>query len=544
MLSILEHHSQEYEVTHSLLKILGVKVSPGTLKKDIEEHPYYPSLLCISDVLSKYGIENITASFTTDKVPDIPPPYITRIRSRQGNKELLVTVQKKVGDVFHFHDPEKHKVIASHEPDFLKDSTGIILMADPAAHAGERDYDKQMKIWRKERMAKYAIFMLIPLVILLSGLNTVFTIGQGAVLPFTYTVLTFSGCIISFLLLIFEADQHNPLLKQICGTGEKVNCGAILNSRAAKIGGVSWSVIGFTYFAGGFLLSLLQPQALSISAWLNMLAIPYVPFSIYYQWRIAKQWCPLCLSVQMVLVLQFLTTLAGNFHIPSSMTTQTITVSLVAYLIPAVGVTLLLPAIRGKKEAGSLKRYLHRLKQDPDIFQGLLSRQKAVTENVEGLGITLGNPDATYQIVKVCSPYCHPCSIAHPVIEDILHNNPDVQVRIIFKVPADNDDLKLQPVKHLMAIAADNNINLTKQALDDWYLAEKKDYQAFALKYPLPEKLDSQNGAIDAMRNWCTNTGTRYTPTIFLSISSEEKGVFRELPEMYSVNDLKYFLSV
>jgi hypothetical protein len=38
----------------------------------------------------------------------------------------------------------------------------------------------------------------------------------------------------------------------------------------------------------------------------NAFASLYIFFSVYYQWKVAKQWCPLCLTVQVVLLLELL----------------------------------------------------------------------------------------------------------------------------------------------------------------------------------------------------------------------------------------------
>jgi len=34
---------------------------------------------------------------------------------------------------------------------------------------------------------------------------------------------------------------------------------------------------------------------------LSFCALPYILFSVYYQWQVAKQWCVLCLTVQTIL---------------------------------------------------------------------------------------------------------------------------------------------------------------------------------------------------------------------------------------------------
>jgi len=147
----------------------------------------------------------------------------------------------------------------------------------------------------------------------------------------------------------------------------------------------------------------------------------------------------------------------------------------------------------------------------------------------------LGNPLAPNKIVKVCNPYCGPCAKAHELLEQLIHNNPTVQLQIIFTATNHEHDYKTPPVRHLLAIAADNEETLVKGALNDWYLAKEKNYNVFADKYPMTEQLLQQDVKIEAMQSWCEQTQIDYTPTIFIN--------GQQLPEMYTVEDLKYFFS-
>jgi len=100
----------------------------------------------------------------------------------------------------------------------------------------------------------------------------------------------------------------------------------------------------------------------------------------------------------------------------------------------------------------------------------------------------------------------------HKPIEELVHNNDDVLVQIIFTVPNDNEDKRAAPVRHL-AIAERNNEPLIKQALDSWYLAEQKDYEMFAAKYPMNGELQRQGEKLEAMSIWCYKNEIIFTPT-------------------------------
>ena len=373
----------------------------------------------------------------------------------------------------------------------------------------------------------------------------------------SYFLITFLlGSIIGGLLLWYEIDQYNPVLKQLCSVGPKVNCGAILSSKASRIGGISWSVIGFIYFTGGLFslifTSIVNIQILCVLAWLNVLAVPYVLFSVYYQWRVAKQWCLLCLSVQALLILQLVTCMSMKWISTTRYfgLNQSIIIPLgFSFLLPFIFVTLLLPAYQSSKGSQRNGAELRRFKHNQEIFEAMLAKQRTVAESTSsGLGITLGNPNGNIKIIQVCNPYCGACSNEHLVLEDLLSFNSEVQVQVIFTASAKEHDTKSPPVKHLMAIAETNNERLIRRALTDWYVQEKKDYEAFAAKYPMNGELQMQDAKVDAMRDWCDKTVIFFTPTFFISLpsfsSETNERKFHELPPLYRTSELKYFLSV
>ncbi|MFT4094202.1 MAG: hypothetical protein QM640_11230 [Niabella sp.] len=85
---------------------------------------------------------------------------------------------------------------------------------------------------------------------------------------------------------------------------------------------------------------------------------------------------------------------------------------------------------------------------------------------------------------------------------------------------------------------------VVKQALNDWYLFPEKDYNAFAAKYPVNEKLTQQDEKVNQMREWCDNLKINFTPTFFLCTNNnEDDAAFYQLPEMYTIADLKYFFT-
>ena len=182
------------------------------------------------------------------------------------------------------------------------------------------------------------------------------------------------------------------------------------------------------------------------------------------------------------------------------------------------------------------KRNYLQLKYNDEVFWSLLYKQPSIIDNsTDGLGITIGNPQAKHTIVKVCNPYCGPCATAHPELDKIIEQNPEVKAQIIFTATNNENDRAAKPVKHLLAIAEKGDEHITYQALDDWYLASQKDYDAFAAKYPMNGELIKQNEKLSKMKAWCDEVDIQFTPTIFIN--------GYQLPKTYQIKDISYFIS-
>ncbi len=87
---------------------------------------------------------------------------------------------------------------------------------------------------------------------------------------------------------------------------------------------------------------------------------------------------------------------------------------------------------------------------------------------------------------------------------------------------------------HFVALYKKENAELIQAALDDWYTAEKKDYNVFAEKYLLNGELQMQGEKLEAMSKWCKETGITFTPTFFINE--------HQLPEVYKIEDVQNLL--
>lgn len=547
--SLLEPVTNGSEVADLTIRLIRAKISKTTLKKEIEEHPDYPGLLSISDVFTSHGIENIALKIDADQLTETSDPFIVQLYVRK--EVTFFSVVKEIrNNTVNYFDPEKHDWVLSDKDDFVKKITGVILLVGKGDEICEKDYGKKIKAEKRKRMIRYAGIFCIPILTVVLGIFYCFQNGAGMLFPLMYLLLTITGSGLGILLVWYELDQHNPALKQICTAGKRINCGSVLQSGASRIAGLSWSSIGLSYFTGLLLLLVLSgldnQDVLFILSWINILTIPYLIFSIYYQWIIARQWCVLCLCVLGILVLQITISAFAGWHTLAdinSITAGRVIQILVAFIFPLIIINVLITALQKVKEGRENFTSLQKLKNNPHVFNALLKKQKEVSESPGNLGIILGNPNAKYKIIKVCNPYCGPCSAAHQQMEELLQNNEDLQLQILFTATNEKNDIRKPPVKHFLALSDKYDEENLKRALDDWYLNDPKNYDAFAAKYPVPGEMEQQDKKIEQMKNWCDKIKIEFTPTFFISMNEgddDRSSKYFQMPGTYTANDLKY----
>ncbi len=268
-------------VTVNLINSLSINVTASTVEETLENHPFFPSLDSISDSLRKWKINNACIEVEENRLNDLPVPFIA-YTDDSGGYFFVVTDIKT--DITYLDNGGKAKTKS--REDFFKEWSRIVLLPYPEPDAGEPEYDKKRReeFWRRNYIPISLGFGFVA--VLLYG---VINFDAGGLWPGILMFLTFLGVIISGILSWTGITHDNTVLQQFCTSEKNAGCNAILDSKAAKLFGViGWSEIGFLYFTGEFifLLSFFGQPGLSMPlfSWLNVVALPFVIYSVTYQW--------------------------------------------------------------------------------------------------------------------------------------------------------------------------------------------------------------------------------------------------------------------
>jgi uncharacterized membrane protein/protein-disulfide isomerase len=526
-------------VAERYVRLLAIKITPDRIRNGIETNPDFPSLYCLSETFNRYHVDNNAYEVPAENIWQLEPPYVAYMNIPHVGKDFVLVSSVTDNSLSYFHQSRKSQKLTKEE--FLKQYQQIVWIAQPNATSGDPAYKVRLK--REKLMAlRKKIWWGALCGLVLAG--SAFHLNEGHPSSYwTAFILATAGMALAILLLAYEVDKDNPILQEICQTGGKMNCHAVLDSKYAMLKGFRWSEIGLFYFSAQWLwlwVPAVSPpfrdMAISFTA---LLASPYIIFSLIFQWRVIGQWCPLCLGVQAVLSAQLAW---AAFHLPAGSLSlfnfpaapQVILEMIGCVLAPIVGWYGLKPMIYKANNATDHAHAYTRLKLKTEVFHALLQQQTKVPDGWQGLGLTIGNPAAPISILKVCNPYCQPCARSHRHLKELLARNENVQVRIVFTAAMSGRAEATMVIRRLLSIAAQGNAARTRQALDDWYLDDSRDYERFAAKYPLDQQPEEPDTHLQNMYDWCKAADIAQTPTIFIN--------GYKLPESYQTNELQQLL--
>lgn len=515
----------------NLLKYLKVTIDSDSVIDELEKHPDYPSMLAVSDVLTEFNIENSAFRVDIEVLNELSSPFLINLNTNGGEFAVITKMDAKY---VYFAD-ERKEVNKMTLDTFKSAFAGVVLIAEP---------DKSLIKDRKWLLSAYEFKpVLLTAGCLLILVTLLYNSGYFSNLNWTIAFLSVfktTGLIVSVLLLVQSVDSNNPLIQVLCGGGGKTDCNAILSSKAAQVyDGLTWSEVGYFYFAGTWLLLLFgggSAVSLSILAILNFVSLPYTVYSIHYQARVAKKWCLLCCTVQAVLWLEFIPLVINayntHFHFDYN-TYQVLRLMCICFLSPILFWLIVRPLFFKMQQLKPLKEQLRLFKYNSELFKQVLTAQPHFKQPDQSWSIVLGKAEASNVITMVSNPYCTPCAKTHKLLNDIIDKNDDVQARIVFTAQNTETDQQTQVTRHLMALNALPDKTLVKDALHNWYEQKQKNYDEWAKAYPVAI-IETDYHKLDAQKAWCEMAEVAVTPTMLIN--------GHLLPSNYQLTDLKYML--
>lgn len=531
LLQDLPNQSAESNATtalYTLLRGIKAKVTQITVQDMLPRHPNFPSLLSLSEMLTSWGIENSAFQLNDVKqLHELPIPFVAHLNRRNGWYVVVTDINNYTVTYSDSIDGIQHTPVNK----FTTEWSGIVLVAETNEDSGEEEYTIN---FRKETLGKLKAptLWIGSLLIVIFSLLTVWK--NLFYLDWILIPTHLTGLILSSLLVTKQLGLRNNLIDRLCQVNNETSCDEILNSPASKLWGwLSWADVGLIYFIGNILLlvmSINHPTITPLISALSLIVLPYIIYSIYYQFFIIKSWCPLCLGIQFVLLTEGIIAFQRLQSLPNMW--QPYFLATIALLLPIIAWIPLKSLLASVPKSRREHDELIKLKRNSDLFQALLSLQPVMLSLPNDIyTILLGNPDAQHILTFVTNPFCGPCAFAHKEIKQLIRNNSDIKVQVIFTCDGPDGQIT-QLVAHILALIESQQ---AVEALSDWYNQKKKDYSEWAKKYPIELNHIDWITQTERHRNWCEAANINATPTFFVNN--------RLLPNYYNLEDLRWLIN-
>lgn len=477
------------------LKGQSVVIAESFLRVRMESHPDYPSLLAIQDTLEELGINAYACSGTKEELRAEAKPFLAHLNAGGGYLVYCTDVA----------DAEK-KI-----KDFDKLWSGHVLFMDKPSRYGNTEHDKRYK---NELLNQYYGWFAMALVLFtILGL----AIYQGNIPVLLLAVTNTIGLGLGWLIAQKEFGISNSVSDKICSMARHSRCEAVILSKGAKLfNWLTWGDVGIIYFSTSLLFllyALLTYEPVSLYYLISLAGLIFPFYSVYYQWRVVKQWCMLCLGVLAVLMMGGIISLL-YWNMNTAFATYT------TMMLPFSGITMFMLALWQlvKYAIQKLQRtFIHeiqalRTKRNPQIVNALLEKEKMEVEDLpEGDdAVVFGKSNAPYKMVIACNPYCRPCAKAHKAVEELYEKYPDsLQVAVRFAIDStDEKDPKVKMVSDIIKAAKKNPF----EAVRDWYRLFNR--ETFLQLHPVNGEY--VNTELEKQVVWTKQAGITATPTFYI----------------------------
>jgi uncharacterized membrane protein len=498
------------------------------IQNKIKQHPNFPSLLSLTDNLSVWNVQNITIKLENEEkkgVYDLPCPFLA------DTTNGYIIVEDIADDTIVFSDLQNRTQKKSVDQ-FLANWSGIAILALPNEHSGEDNYTlNRFFYFLDESKVFFAVFLGV-FVLAFLAYNTIY------LSVFVLFCLKIIGVVVSSLLIAHELDGTDSVVNKVC-TGIKSDCNKVLKSEQAKLFGfISWADLGVVYFAGSAAALLFcwndTSSLLYFLKIINITSLLFIPYSLWYQYRIAKEWCYFCLAILVLFGLEYFVL---NFVTNSGFVAPFLP-SLIALLIAFGSVIIVLlylkPLLVENASSRSRITNLQTTKYQPELFQAALNAGRFLPKTPNKLAFRYGEPDAINTITLITNPYCGFCSNAHTMIEEYLNGCFDNLAIEIMITPSEDKQSDSYKIAYTLAETYQNDPKKALILMHEWYSATDKG-EAWLKTCLLPITNETTKHLLEEQRLWLDAQKINYTP--FVAFNNQEI----DAKYGYTIRDLRYF---
>lgn len=511
-----------YKTALKYLKQCEVQFSKSFVRSRMLSHPDYPSLVSFTDTLDEMRLPYSAVIADKQKYSELKYPLLAHYKQDVGDNFLLVSSadQFKKGD----------RVL-------LEKWDGIAVMVESRASVDHEEHTEcLLDEKRKGKRFFVAACCFAALLIGIAVYN--FTASSLALM-----LLSIAGIASCGLIILYSMGKDNAITNQLCSADGAFGCDKVLHSKAAVLWkGVGLGDVGLMYFTGVAIFLALSVLTHSTIAAFSLLVLPFVlstvfsAFSLWYQWKVVKKWCKMCLIVIAVLWLHSIIFFNLPFpHFTVDFLMPSAILFLVSQTISSIAWLTIKPLILEADKAANTAVAVLKWKRDPDVFLALLSQQRQVNASPWEDDIVLGNPHARVQLIVACGTYCNPCAGTHKLLENLVKWHPDdlgLTIRFSLSTTSVNDK-RIEAVTNILE-AFDSSLQPGHaNPVDNWF--KWMDIEKYKKAYGIGTNTNAHQTTLEKHIQWSGESKIKHTPSIFIN--------GYEIPNKYGPQDLALLIN-
>ena len=512
-----------YKTVYKELSKKGFHITLADVKKQLLQHPFYPSIQSVTDYLTDLNIPNTVVRIDFEQLKDAltEADVVVLLKDEEGDNLLWI---KEINNTTVIYSNGKSDPVET----FLSQWKGVSLLLQIEKGEIEDEFDYHNEIIKQNRNLYF--IMTVGFIIILTGYSFLHISDPVTICSLIPKI---GGLIFSILLVAMELGFKIAVTEKLCSISTGNGCEKVTHSKMSSITrNIKLADLGIIYFTTTLIFQLIGNMA--ILANIALLCIPLIIISILYQTFKLKVFCPLCLSVMLMLVLDILIYYFAGIYTDSLFKQLSI-----SGLIELLGIGLFISGSwfilkRQIQEKHSFENYqyqYYRLLRNPERIRSLV--QYLPEENVghPENEILLGDKNAQLLITEVMNPYCSPCGDSMKKIAQLLNiYETGLLFQVLFISKKSDRERCNRIIKHLLAFTKEHDSQTAMTALLDWF--KSMNYEKWAKQYPINSPLSEEefNRYLDIGKELKIS----HTPTMFI----KEKRMNAEL----GLKDLRYFI--
>lgn len=504
-------------IINDILNYLEVKHTKYYVNKLFDEHPHNDDMYGLKEMLKDYNIDSVGVESEDKNLSDIHFPSLFHT-----NSEFIIGLEC-VNNYISFIIGGKQMTM--NYEDFSRMWDGKALVITSTEDAAEKEYYKHMCIEWMTRVS-FLSLLVIPIIIVLFRL----LISSYSTIDYFPIIINIWGCATCFSLIRKQLKKEHKIEDKFCSILNSGGCEAVLSSNDATVLYVfTWSEIGLSYFVANLLILIFANHYISGMVVINIFAMTFGLWSVWYQAFKLKKWCTLCVCAQIAIwilgIYYFIMIYFEKIRFINVLPLMII--SFLTMFFVLANLHYLTLYFNYKNKITMIKRKLNMFQVDNDVLKAKYSKQKKYLDSKDFSTIHFGDINSMYQITILSNPRCSHCAKLHKEIEPLLLNKKlNFGIRFVFLSFGPEFDYACK-----LFIAAKHQLDKEKAIKVFSYLFENPQLQNDNPLTKFNINIDDEKviKEYEMHKKWVAANQLKATPTILINGYT--------IPEPYEIKD-------